>query len=71
MFSARSRHAGELLEDTEADVLAYLDFPYEHHIRLRTDNVQERANEEIKRRTKAIGCSLRQSPSSAWWARCS
>lgn len=47
--------AGELLEDAEADALAYLDFPYEHHIRLRTNNVQERANEEIKRRTKVVG----------------
>ena len=50
-----SRRAGELLEDAESDALAYLDFPYEHHIRLRTNNVQERANEEIKRRTKVIG----------------
>ena len=47
--------AGELLEDAEADALAYLDFPYEHHIRLRTNNVQERANEEIKRRTRVVG----------------
>lgn len=47
--------AGELLEDAEADALAYLDFPYAHHLRLRTNNVQERANEEIKRRTKTVG----------------
>lgn len=47
--------AGELLEDAEADALAYLDFPFEHHVRLRTNNVQERANGEIKRRTKAVG----------------
>lgn len=47
--------AGELLEDAEADALAYLDFPYEHHVRLRTNNVQDRANEEIKRRTKVVG----------------
>ena len=47
--------AGELLEDAEADALAYLDFPREHHVRLRTNNVQERANEEIKRRTKVVG----------------
>lgn len=47
--------AGELLEDAEADALAYLDFPCEHHVRLRTNNVQERANEEIKRRTKVVG----------------
>ena len=49
-----SARAGELLEDAEADALAYLDFPYEHHVRLRTNNVQERANEEIKRRTKVV-----------------
>ncbi|NHM17065.1 IS256 family transposase [Eggerthellaceae bacterium zg-887] len=47
--------AGELLEDAEADALAYLDFPYEHHVRLRTNNVQERANGEIKRRAKVVG----------------
>ena len=47
--------AGELLEDAEADALAYLDFPREHHVRLRTNNVQERANGEIKRRTKVVG----------------
>ena len=47
--------AGELLEDAQADALAYLDFPREHHIRLRTNNVQERADEEIKRRTKVVG----------------
>ncbi len=50
-----SGRAGELLQDAEADALAYLDFPYEHHVRLRTNNVQERANEEIKRRTKVVG----------------
>lgn len=45
---------GELLEDAEADALAYLDFPREHHVRLRTNNIQERANEEIKRRTRVV-----------------
>lgn len=28
-----------VLEEAEADALAYLDFPYEHHVRLRTNNV--------------------------------
>lgn len=50
-----SRRAGEVLEDAEADALAYLDFPRAHHVRLRTNNVQERANAEIKRRTRAVG----------------
>ena len=43
--------AGRLLEDTEPDALAYLDFPYSHHVRLCTNNVQERANREMKRRS--------------------
>ncbi len=53
-LGAMSARAGELLEDAEADALAYLDFPFEHHVRLRTNNVQERANEEIKRRTNVV-----------------
>ena len=46
----------------EADALAYLDFPYAHHRRLRTNNVQERANAEIKRRTRAVQSSPHASP---------
>ena len=46
--------AAELLEDAECDALAYLDFPYEHHRRLRTNNVQERANRELKRRSRVV-----------------
>jgi putative transposase len=46
--------AAELLEEAEPDALAYLDFPYDHHRRLRTNNVQERANREIKRRSRVV-----------------
>ena len=46
--------AAELLEEAEADALAYLDFPYEHHVRLRTNNVQARANRELKRRSRVV-----------------
>ncbi len=55
VIRAMSPRSGELLERAEADALAYLDFPAEHHLRLRTNNVQERANAEIKRRTKVVG----------------
>lgn len=44
----------ELLEEAEADALSYLDFPYAHHKRLRTNNVQERANRELKRRSRVV-----------------
>lgn len=46
--------AADLLEDAECDTLAYLDFPHEHHRRLRTNNVQERANRELKRRSRVV-----------------
>jgi putative transposase len=49
-----SKKAAELLEEAEADALAYLDFPQAHHRRLRTNNVQERANREIKRRSHVV-----------------
>ena len=46
--------AAEVLEEAEADAPAYLDFPYEHHVRLHTNNVQERANRELKRRSRVV-----------------
>lgn len=46
--------AAETLEEAECDALAYLDFPAEHRRRLRTNNVQERANREIKRRSRVV-----------------
>lgn len=53
-IGAANAAAGDLLEEAEADALAYLDFPPTHHRRLRTNNVQERMNREIKRRANVI-----------------
>ena len=36
--------AAEVLEGAEADAPAYLDFPYEHHVGLRTNNVTDNSN---------------------------
>ena len=36
--------------------LTYCDFPSEHWMRIRTNNVIERLNREIRRRTRVVGC---------------
>lgn len=46
--------AERALEEAEPDALAYLDFPTSHWKRLRTNNVQERTNREIKRRSRVV-----------------
>ena len=54
VVSSLSPDAGRIMEGAEADALAYLDFPEAHRRRIRTNNVQERCNREIKRRTRAV-----------------
>lgn len=46
--------AAKILGEAEPDALAYLDFPQSHWKRLRTNNVQERTNREIKRRSRVV-----------------
>ncbi len=46
--------AADVAEEAEPDALAYLRFPKSHWKRLRTDNIQERANREIKRRSRVV-----------------
>lgn len=45
---------GEGARGGEPDALAYLDFRPSHWKRLRTNNVRERANREIKRRSRVV-----------------
>ena len=46
--------AATVLEEGKPDALACLDFPPTHWKRLRTNNVQERTNREIKRRSRVV-----------------
>lgn len=46
--------AAAVLEEVEPDAPAYLDLPPSHRKRLRTNNMQERANREIKRRPRVV-----------------
>ena len=52
----RLGEAAKKVEDSIEETLAYMDFPYEHWIRIRTNNVIERLNREIRRRTRVVGC---------------
>ena len=38
------------------ETLTYYDFPSEHWVKIRTNNVIERLNREIRRRTRVVGC---------------
>ena len=43
------------VEDSVEETLTYCDFPYEHWTRIRTNNVIEQLNREIRRRTRVVG----------------
>ncbi|MBV5262893.1 IS256 family transposase [Pinisolibacter aquiterrae] len=44
-----------LMDDAEADVLAYMSFPAQHRAKLHSTNPLERLNGDIKRRTEVVG----------------
>ena len=46
---------GSLMDDAEADVLAFTGFPKEHWKQIASTNPLERVNKEIKRRSNVIG----------------
>ena len=50
------REAAKKVEDGIEETLTYFDFPSEHWTRIRTNNVIERLNREIRRRTRVVGC---------------
>uniref|UniRef100_UPI0033182BAF transposase n=1 Tax=Oscillibacter ruminantium TaxID=1263547 RepID=UPI0033182BAF len=50
------RDAAKKIEDGVEETLTYADFPFQHWTRIRTNNVIERLNREIRRRTRVVGC---------------
>ena len=47
--------AAKKVQDGVEETLTYCEFPYEHWTRIRTNNVIERLNREIRRRTRVVG----------------
>jgi putative transposase len=43
------------IDDSEPDVLAYLDFPMQHRTKIHSTNPIERLNKEVKRRANVVG----------------
>ena len=46
---------GQLMDEAEADVLAFMSFPKAHRTQIHSTNPLERLNAEIKRRTDVVG----------------
>lgn len=49
------KEAAIKVECSIEETLTYMDFPFEHWTRIRTNNVIERLNREIRRRTRVVG----------------
>ena len=53
--SMRLNEAAKKVEDGIEETLLYMDFPSQHWLKIRTNNVIERMNREIRRRTRVVG----------------
>lgn len=49
------KEAATKIENSIDETLTYTEFPFEHWTRIRTNNVIERLNREIRRRTRVVG----------------
>ena len=53
--SMKLKEAATKVGDSVEETLTYCDFPSEHWTRIRTNNVIEKLNREIRRRTREVG----------------
>ena len=64
--SMKLKEAARKIEDGIEETLTYCEFPSEHWTRIRTNNVIERLNREIRRRTRVVGSFPDATPPSCW-----
>ena len=55
VVSNKADEAAKKVEDSIEETLTYMDFPSRHWLKIRTNNVIERMNREIRRRTRVVG----------------
>ena len=51
----RLKEAAKKVENSIEETLTYYEFPSEHWLKIRTNNMLERLNREIRRRTRVVG----------------
>ena len=55
LSTMKLKEAAKKIEDGIEETLTYYNFPSEHWTRIRTNNIIERLNREIRRRTRVVG----------------
>lgn len=55
LLAMKLAKAAQIMQEGVEETLAYMSFPREHWLRIRTTNPLERINREIRRRTRVVG----------------
>ena len=55
LHAMKLHNAAQKVEQGIEETLTYMDFPSQHWLKIRTNNVIERMNREIRRRTRVVG----------------